>query len=438
MVIRMESCLSTTFPFLSLPLEVRREVYLVMRKWPSRHHHAVLRVNRQIYAESKESFDQRALVCSSPLEFAEKVIEATPVVLKGIQTLAIYFDEDIYLNSTVSSQMTNSMTGLATTDDILRSDGDDYYIDDLQVLVSCLARLPNITELSILRNRKGSNTPPRGYLKSLLVWLSKNYTFVESLTLTVNHVTLDTISAFTNLQTLSCISYSLTPPADMISVVERLDHLEELTLKKRFESPALGIVHSFTGSVFRSTRPLKRLNLVEEEEIEDGNWGHHQGRRIEAYPPLSLGDLITALSEQHSDTMEHLTVEASGSFDAAVPPQLLRSFVTNATSLKTLTMDVVHCDTEFLEHLPQSLRSLNFTLSADAIPAFGEASLSELHSRLPRLQSVSYNVLNKKSGRSMVSFESEKYGRTRCVHTRTHRNTHTHTLSLSLSSSLPI
>ena len=45
--------------------------------------------------------------------------------------------------------------------------------------------------------------------------------------------------------------------------------------------------------------------------------------------------------------------------------------MTNATALKRLTMDVVQCDTDFLEHLPHSLRSLKFTLSTDAIPPFG-------------------------------------------------------------------
>lgn len=257
--------LTTLFPFLSLPLEVRRKVYLVMRSWPSREHQTTLLVSKQIHAESQESYDQRALICSSAFEFVEEALEAAPVVLKNIQTLAIYFDDSTSLRSELFSRVMN-LTTMFAADESLQSAANEYYFKDLQCLVSCLSRLPNITELFILRDKGGAVEPRTFYLQSLLAWLSNNYSLVGSLTLTVSNLSLGRISAFTNLQALNCFMYTLTPEDGMINLMEKLDSLEQLTLRRRHDCS--GLTNSFTGNVFRSMWPLKSFSLLDDDKKE--------------------------------------------------------------------------------------------------------------------------------------------------------------------------
>lgn len=388
-----------------------------MCRWPIQQHLAVLRVSKQICAESKESFDQRwALVCSSQVDLVKKVIDAPPAILENVRTLALSLDDKLFLGGNAPSGAKTSLIELAA-DKSLQGAAAECYFQDLQFFVSYLGWLPNISDLSIKRSEISSTIrPPKTYLVSLLVWLSNNYGFVERLNLTVNTVSLAAISAFTNLQALSFVDNTPTPEGDMITLVERLGRLEELTvvrgstLDTRSRSPG-----SFTGRVLRRMRPLKSLSLRDEqvEEWGESTWGGQEWNRW-ASVPASIPDLLDALHDRHHNTLEHLTIELSGRSDTRLHQNMLMPFMAKATSLKTLRLDVEDCDTKFLEHLPQSLQSVYFTLHANKIPGFGEGSLNDLHSQLPQLKNISYNVCNKRSGKSIFSFESKNYGRSRC------------------------
>jgi hypothetical protein len=98
-----------TFRFLSLPLEVRRKVYLLMSMWPSRYHHAVLQVSKQIYAESKESFEQRPMKCSTRDDLIHKIMSYTPVALNNIHTLLVAFER--YEDSVEMASLLASLAG---------------------------------------------------------------------------------------------------------------------------------------------------------------------------------------------------------------------------------------------------------------------------------------------------------------------------------------
>ncbi len=396
----------TTFPFLSLPLEVRRKVYFFMREWPSQHHHAVLRASKQIYAESKESFDQRALICSSQQEFVKKVSNALSVVLNKIESLAINFEYPAF------SYDQRPLEVLAA-DESLCAVGEKYF-KDLRSVIICLRRLPNIMDLSVLRPRKDNHDEPaEDYLKSLLTWLSKNYTQVESLTVTLRCVNFDAFSTFSNLHTLRCMAYSLTSEEQMITVLETMIRLKDLTLMRpRPEFRGKDLLHSFTPKALRSMTPLKTLRLLEEDDSE----GEYGDRRDWLHPPLITPAVFAAFSERHCDTIQHLTIDCDDSFDSVVFPQQMELFVTKATSLKTLALNLRHSEIDFLEHLPQSLQSLKLSLSATTLPSCGQTSLIELHSKLPHLRKISYNVYNERTGRTMFTFESDNYGRTRYVY----------------------
>lgn len=120
-----------------------------MRRWPSQQHHAVLCVSKQILSESRESFDQRALICASESDLVSKVFNSSPVILNKIQTLVITFEDGCYaeeMGSLLESVTEEPPCG-----------ADKAYFRDLQSVVVCLSRLPNTTELAFLQSKDFSS-----------------------------------------------------------------------------------------------------------------------------------------------------------------------------------------------------------------------------------------------------------------------------------------
>ncbi len=396
-----KSMSNKAFPFLSLPLEIRRKVYLTMRTWPAQEHHTILCVSKQVYKESKESYDQRPLVCTNQLEFVRRVKETSPVVLNKIETLSINFLDDAFWD-TGRCQLVNAVdeNGFPVI---------EPHPEELQSVISCLRCLPSITELLISGTRKHrAREPVQPYLKSLLAWLGENYSQVESLTLNINPISLDAISAFSKLRTLSCYAYSHASPAQMIQVLDGLVRLEELTLRAR--SPKIqniGLHRSFTGDVLRAMRPLKTLNLLD----DDGSESEGEVNIYNHKPPHITSSIFAALCQKHYHTLQHLNVKFDGLFNHQVSQQILKGFVARATSLKTLLFNVIECDVDFLNYLPPSLKILDFTTQEVKLPAFGEASLAELQSKLPRLQEISFKVISIETGTSLFKFESKDLSR---------------------------
>ncbi|ERF69685.1 hypothetical protein EPUS_03677 [Endocarpon pusillum Z07020] len=138
-------------------------------------------------------------------------------------------------------------------------------------------------------------------------------------------------------------------------------------------------------------KPLKTFNLLEEDDV-DGDTEDDEKMDRPSSPHIT-DSVLGAICRRHCNTLQHLTMRCDYIFDAVVSNSILTSLVTRATSLKTLTMIVFGCDPDFLEHLPRSLQILVFILLDCELPAFGEADLIELHSKLPQLQKISYKDL---------------------------------------------
>lgn len=404
-----ESKLRTMFPFLKLPLEVRRKVYLVMRQWPSQQHHAVLRTSKQVYAESTESFDQRALICEDESDLIKRVSKSTTVVLKQIQTLVITLTGTAYLREFQSLE--ESLVAVT----VCGSDAEHF--EDVQRMVTCLARLPNVTELKLLCPELFVDDEcMEGYSLTLAAWLATNYNQVESLSLTVKFITLDFIAAFRNLHILSFCGYSLTAAADAVPIFRQLDHLESLTLTRPMARIAKAddwtmIKRSIDGEVLRSIKPLKVLTLADYcEDTDDGDSYLGSVRP----PKLMNEDIFCALSERHGDSVQNLTIESS----YILAPPVLRamlSFFDSAIALQTLCLDLVDADIGNLTRLSKTIRDIQIEISSDYLPSFGQADLYSIHNTLPNLKKFKYEVYRMRSGKLLCHFKTSNNGRRKYV-----------------------
>ena len=394
------------FPFLSLPLEVRRKIYLVMRSWPSKQHHALLCVSKQLLSEAKESYAQRALICTSENDLICKVYNSMPVVLNNIQTLVLTFE------GYRRSEETDSLLRSATEEPGCGIN--EPHFSDLQPIVVCLTRLPNITELALLEPKYLiSDRLLEAIHASLTIWLSKNYRQIESLKLTVRYIDLVFISSLSNLQSLDSCAYSLTAPTEAVQVFHQLDHLATLTLTRSaprsacYGSDSSKIKRSIDGEVLRTMKPLKTVNLF--DNIDKIQAGYDEGY-VSRPTKIIDEDVFNALREKHSDSIENLHIK---SYHILTPLVLkaMKTLLESATALKTLCLSLIDADISNLEHLPKSLRTINIAVRSNYMPPFVEADLHSIHSALPNLQDLQYTVYKRPSGRLLCHFATSDGGK---------------------------
>lgn len=398
------------FPFLSLPLEVRRKIYLVMRSWPSKQHHALLCVSKQMLSEAKESYAQRALICTSEDDLISKVYKSIPVVLNSIQTLVLTFDDYC------SSEESHSLLLSATEEPACGVD--EPHFSHLQSVVVCLARLPNITELAFLQSKDSiSDGSLGGILPSLTTWLSKHYRQIESLKLAVGYIGLDFISSLSNLQSLDSCAYSLTAATEAAQVFHQLDHLATLTLTRSAPRPTYNaedssrIKRSIDGEVLRSMKPLKNVNLFDNIDMTQARYEEGDPRR-----PLKIidEDVFNALREKHGDSIENLHIKSSDILTPLIL-QAMKTLLESATALKTLRLSLIDADIDNLENLPKSLRSIDIAVQSNYMPPFVEADLHSIHSALPNLQDFQYTVYKRPLGRLLCHFGTSAGGKKKWV-----------------------
>ncbi len=139
----------------------------------------------------------------------------------NIQTLVITFDHYCY---------TSEMMPLLESTAALAGCGTEQYFKELQSLVICLSRLPNIVEMTILHPMDClADQQMKDYMASLTAWLTTHYNEIQSLTFSTNFIQLDFLSGLPNLQSLAFSGFSCTTTADAAKIFQKMDQLDSLT-----------------------------------------------------------------------------------------------------------------------------------------------------------------------------------------------------------------
>ncbi len=168
---------------------------------------------------------------------------------------------------------------------------------------------------------------------------------------------------------------------------------------------------SIDGEVLRSMKPLKELNLIDttRQSIYDAD---DDQDHIRPHKLLYCADIFHALRERHSESIKHLTIESDGLLTASVMTALW-SFVSSATTLHTLSLQLIDLDIRSLLDLSKDLQSIKIVLNLDHMPSLVEADLSDTHSALPHLRELQYEAYRSASGRLLCRLETSNYGKER-------------------------
>ncbi len=178
----------------------------------------------------------------------------------NIQTLVITLDYYCY---------TSEMMPLLESTAALAGCETEKYFKELQSLVTCLSRLPNIVEMTILRPMNCNvDQGMKDYLASLTAWLTTHYNQIQSLTFFTKLIDLGFLSGLPNLQSLHFCGYSCTAAADAAQIFRKMDQLDSLTLTRSQpteiylpNSPKVSM--SIDGEVLRSMKPLKEVKIID-------------------------------------------------------------------------------------------------------------------------------------------------------------------------------
>ncbi|KIV89612.1 hypothetical protein PV10_06998 [Exophiala mesophila] len=148
---------SISMPFLlTVPLEIRRQVYRQMLYLSLHDHQNLLLVCHQIYEEAKESFFERPLIVQSQEELIRFVQSHTDVFLSQMTNLYLRLQE---VNREIMyPYLARAIQGISTPSD------EHPYVVETNRILAALFRLPNVCRLRVAGPQDSTMSLPSGLL----------------------------------------------------------------------------------------------------------------------------------------------------------------------------------------------------------------------------------------------------------------------------------
>lgn len=375
-------CPPSSLSFLGLPLELRQHIYEEMLDLPATDHISLLCVCRQTLHEGSMFFYRRTLICGSQDELYRFTTTHRPETLRCITSLNITFRE--VDPAVMQPALAMLVMGLPI------DSRQHPYFREIEKVTKGLLSMRNVKHLSVLTpNERTRNPPSRDFFESIFSWIRKNYTQLHSLHTAVETTSVSFLSALRNLRSIHCSGFSTTSPEEMLGIVTKLKQLEELKLvapprslrrRQRYGHQQRVVVQSFTDTVVRSMRPLKRLTIFEVAES-----AHDQ-------PAFLTGGFLKAVYLTHRNSLREIHLMSDMNLDATAVTQL-RVLLRSTTVLITLRIGWPAMDIRLFQHLPTTLQHLEVMVSELPIRQPSMEQLRLLAARSPHLQQIRLNTM---------------------------------------------
>lgn len=373
----------TVCRFMQLPLEVRRHIYNLMLAFDSADHLNLLCLSEEIYNEARESFFRRRLAFKSQAALIEFVNTQKDHILKSITNLNLRLEE-------VEPEVMQPFLASVVSGTPIPPQQHPYLVESNRIM-KALAKMPGITQLSLLKPSDPSKNPPSSIVVTkILNCITVQYEDLRTLRLDIESCHIDCLGLFPNLKKLELTGFSETSSLRTADVLSKLKSLDELTI---FGPPQglqmrqrLGhqsrVVQSITHQVFEQIRPLKRLtiNQVIDPQSESG---------------IFLSSMtMKALYEIHADSLEALTISSSE------PPrpsfvEFLSAFLLATPSLRELRLTWPNMEPALFDSVPTSLTRLEWAVES---PADAQALVDRLilmEYRLSYLRDIQFHIINR-------------------------------------------
>jgi hypothetical protein len=351
-----------SFRLLSLPLELRLQIFTCAKALPRQDHLNLLCCSSRIHDEAQESFLSRSLSFMNQRDLAFSMSHDDNRCCQHSRDLTLALtDMDPAKMQTIMFQLLS---------DAPKSKLQRPYVMESQFVTSALHCFRDLTSFSLIENDESRHTPAPSILSnSVISWLLGRHTQLSRLRIDASNVSLEPLSKLTALRSLSVNAYSGTPASKLSTILGALSSLEHLeitcpTRQALYFRPAQ-MHKSVNADVIRNIPALKSLHI------------HDRGWRADVLAPYITSDILGAIRGRHSATLTELSIIATNNLGREVEDEIDLT-LQSMRRVHTLTLILFSFPNSTLRSMPPTVWSLKCMVTTDIearrVPRMLEAS----------------------------------------------------------------
>jgi hypothetical protein len=373
-----------------LPEALRQRIYEVVL-CEGKNTVPLLQTCRQILAEAQPLLLSAPVAFHSQYDLVEWIGTVGLTYAKGVRTLHLTLqDLEVLPASRDSGHLSWPSLSLL-----------ELYQSEAEKMLELLSKMPNITELSLLKPDTVRSYLYTDYYFAILRNATIDLPHIKAIKFHSDEHPLSFIKATPNLRKLSFTGYSQNSPMETSGILARLRHLEELeiilpntpTVFGGLElEAALPKTQSLTREVLRELRGLKGFTLRESKD------------RYSPSPAFCTSTIIHALSSTHRAFLQKLKIELD--FAPDVGCQRAIQSLCASSILKSIDVTWPGMCGYLLNSLPRTIVTLRTPTSFGRPPYWVMLVLHWKRSEIPNLKDL-FLVGNARSSGLPTSVSSD-------------------------------
>lgn len=347
----------------------------------SQDHLSLLCVCRQLYEEARESFYRRPLICRSQEELVRFVQTRPDELLQKITNIRLYLQE-------VESEVMQPFLARISVGDSVVTERHPYVVEKRRI-INALARLPNITNFSLLSSHSlAQSAPSSSVLSGIIAMATSQYTTLQKLRIDFYSCNLASLATCRELISLQLVGFSETNAvrtAEILSGLGSLDslsiigHRRELRMRQAHGHQSK-IVQSIDHYVLNRIRPLKRLVIKEAADAKSGN-------------VFLTTKMLASLYDRHNESLRALHISSTLILDPTFTT-FLEALLMETPNIRELALTWPSMQVAFVECVPASVQNLTLLVYSPTEAQGFVDRLSAIRYRLPYLRHIRFEVKN--------------------------------------------
>ena len=359
---------------LTLPLEVRQQIYEHLTTLPRVAHLNFLCTCKSLHFEALHSFFSRPLNASHQMELMHFISRKSQGSLRHIKEVNLRLvDVDSQAMAPYLSQIV-----LGTSKTVV----EHPYELELRRITTALGRLSNIRRFSLLDpGTSVDSLPPQMLVEGVLKWVVENSPKLHHLGIDSSKVSLDPLRFCRSLRSLRIPGFSPTSASKAKAIFDQLSDLVDLEIMARnwqsYFFDHQNATKAITPEVIRGLRPLRSLTIHDCAEL-----GNNEATLLDL-------DMLRAIREVHGASLTHFAIS---SIDTPEPVVLFHfaESLRVMTRLHTLSLILPNIDPKMLNCLPPTVWSLEVLVSGLIHAQAMIDKLQLLGQQLPGLRKVKF------------------------------------------------
>lgn len=353
-----------------------------MLSMQSRDHLSLICVCRQICGEARESFYRRPLTCRSQEELIYFVQTRPDGILQSITNIRLHLQE-------VESEAMQPFFARVSTGMSFAA-GQHPYLVEIRQIVNALARLPNLTNLSLLSPpNPAQGAPSNLVLSGIMAKATSQYTTtLQRLRIDFDSCRLESLTACRELNSLQLVGFSETNAGHTAEILARLDSLERLIIigpprglhMRQGHGHQSKIVQSIDHRVLARIQPLKHLVIKEAAEAKSGH-------------VFLTTNMLGSIYDRHSESLRVLHISSSLAPDVAFTT-FLEALLMMTPNIRELALTWPGMQVAFVECVPASVQRLSLLVTSYTDAQAFVDRLQAIQYRLPFLRHIRFEVVN--------------------------------------------